>query len=408
MAYYQNAVHVASAVRPAGPVFCLRPHAVRAAADWFGAAFPGRCFYAVKANPAPWIIEILRDAGMAFDVASIDEARRVRALAPTATLGFMHPVKAPEAIREAYFDLGIRIFSLDTAEELDKILAAVGDADDLTLCVRLAVANDHAKISLASKFGADEDDAVLLLQRARQAAARLGLCFHVGSQAMAPSAYGAALDGVERAVVRAGVIVDVLDVGGGFPAPYPGMIAPPLDDYVRLIEERFERMLVAENCELWCEPGRALCAEAASLIVRVEARKGDRLYINDGVYGALFDAGTLDWPYPMRVLRNDARPCAVEAFRLYGPTCDDHDQMDGPFYLPSDVGVGDYIEIGMLGAYGAAMATRFNGFGAHADYWVIDAPMLSAYGAADDGEENDIGILTQPAPLRVALEDKNG
>lgn len=383
MAHFNNAADVASIARPDRPVFCLRPNAVREAARWFRQNFPGRCLYAVKANPARWIIELLRDEGISFDVASIDEARLVRSLAPQAMIGFMHPIKAPEAIREAYFRLGVRTFSLDSLEELDKLLMATGNARDLTLCVRIAVPNTLSRISLASKFGAAEEEAAELLQRCRQATARLGVCFHVGSQAMAPAAYTAALDVVERAVVRAGVIVDILDVGGGFPAPYPGMIAPPLADYVAAIEQRFRPLLVAENCELWCEPGRVLAAEAASLIVRVEGRKGGRLYVNDGVYGALFDAGTLNWRYPARLLRNCVSPSGRAPFELFGPTCDDHDHMAGPFHLPEDVRAGDYVEIGMLGAYGRTMATRFNGFGSYDEYVVADPPMMSAYAQSD-------------------------
>jgi len=397
VANYQSAAHLAEVLAPAEPVFCLRPHAVCTAARWFADNFPGRRLYAVKANPAPWIIDLLHVEGFDFDVASIDEARRVRARAPDAFIGFMHPVKSPEAIREAYSDLGIRTFALDSEDELDKILAATGGAQDLTLCVRLAVSSALSKISLAAKFGAREGEEVELLRRARQAATRLGVSFHVGSQAMAPAAFGAAIDRAERAIVRAGVIVDVLDVGGGFPAPYPGMTAPPLADYVATIEERFERSLVAENCELWCEPGRALVAEAASLLVRVEGRKGDRLYINDGVYGALFDAGTLNWSYPARRVSGASNDGPEIGFSLFGPTCDDWDHIEGPVHLPADIKAGDYVEFGMLGAYGAAMATRFNGFGAHGEAVVADAPMLTAY-----GEPNVI-----PFPERRLTEEFN-
>lgn len=378
---YQNAVHLAELGLLDGPAFALRPHAARRAARWFKHNFPGRCLYAVKANPAPWLIAMLAEEGFSFDVASIDEARRVREIAPRAMLGFMHPVKSPAAIREAYFRLGIRTFSLDTDDELHKIMAATDGARDLTLCVRLGVSSQFSKISLASKFGASPEEAPALLQAVRARADSLGVCFHVGSQAMTANAYLDAMDRAERAIVAAGVIVDVVDVGGGFPAPYPGLIASPLADYVRTISERFESMLVSEGAELWCEPGRALSAESASLIVRVEGRKGDKLYFNDGVYGALFDAGTLDWPYPVRRLRQVEGPEAMMEFSAFGPTCDDHDAMKGPFLLPADTQVGDFIEIGMLGAYGGAMATRFNGFGEYQQFGVSDEPMLTAYGA---------------------------
>jgi len=292
-------------------------------------------------------------------------------------------VKAPEAIAEAYHQLGVRTFALDCDDELEKILKATDRATDLTLCVRLAVSNAHAKISLARKFGASGEEAVDLLHKVRLAAPRIGVAFHVGSQTMSPEAYVAAIDTVEQVIIRAGVIVDILDVGGGFPAPYPGMIPPPLEEYAAAIKARFESMLVAENCVLWCEPGRALSAEASSLVVRVEARKGDRLHINEGVYGALFDAGHLKWPFPIRHLKGRNLPSPLMGYSLYGPTCDDLDFIEGPYMLPSDVQVGDYLEVGMLGAYGVAMRTGFNGFSAYGEMCVNDAPMLSLYASPD-------------------------
>ena len=380
MASYKDAAHLVRTLQPIDPVFCTRPHAAEAAARAFLREFPGETFYAVKANPADWLLKTLRRAGVhRFEVASIVEARSVRSLFPDAEIAFMHPVKAEEAVREAYDALGIRVFALDTVEELEKILRATHGADDLTLCLRHRVKNRDAKITLSEKFGAEGDAAATLLQRMRQVSDRLAVGFHVGSQAMAPSAYVDAIETVEQTIVRAGVIVDVIDVGGGFPVSYPGMSPPPIADYFDAIERRFEQMLVAENCALWCEPGRALSAEAASLIVRVEGRKGNDLYINDGAYGALFDAAHLNWPYFMRQISPERAPSAESAFRLFGPTCDDLDLIEGPYWLPSNIGVGDYLEIDGLGAYGAVMATRFNGFGgAYRSMEIADEATVSA------------------------------
>ena len=380
---YKDASDVARQTQPCNPVFCIRPAATKKAARWFLENFPGDSFYAVKANPSPWLLRTLYDAGITkFEVASIAEVRLITQMFPAAVIAFMHPIKSAEAIRESYEEHGVKIFSLDCESELEKILAATGNATDLTLCLRHAVPNDEAKISLGKKFGISGDDAVALLQRMRQVAKHLGIAFHVGSQTMAPQAYVNAIDVVEQTIVRAGVIIDVLDVGGGFPSAYPGMIPPPMESFVKAIHQRFKQMLVAENCALWCEPGRALSAESSSLIVRVEARKNDSLYINDGVYGALFDAGHLNWPFPMRRL-NDEGPVEIAGYALYGPTCDDLDFMPGPFYLPADMTVGEYIEIGMLGAYGISMRTSFNGFGIYSETIVKDAPMLSIFEADD-------------------------
>jgi ornithine decarboxylase len=305
-------------------------------------------------------------------------------------------VKAEEAIAEAYFDHGVKTFSLDSFEELEKVIRATSTdgvaATDLNLLVRIRVSSDHAKLSLASKFGADPRDVSSLLVAARQAADALGICFHVGSQAMTPAAFAEAMTRVRTAIVDAAVTVDIVDVGGGFPSSYPGMEPPPLETYFAVIHETFESLPISYSAELWCEPGRALCAEYASVLVRVEKRRGDELYINDGAYGALFDAAHIGWRYPVRLVRDEESHVRPMEFSFYGPTCDDLDRMAGPFELPGDVGPGDYIEIGMLGAYGCAMRTRFNGFGVVDSVIVDDEPMASLYGAAAPKRSNVVTL----------------
>ena len=380
MVKHHNALGLASALKPVQPVTLIRPHAAQRAARFFVEKFPGLSIYAVKANPSPDLITLQWDSGIThFDVASIAEVRLVAGLLPQATLCFMHPVKAEEAIREAYHTHGVRTFSLDTIEELEKIERATGNATDLTLCVRLRVSSEHSKLSLASKFGADPFEVKELLIAARQTADALGICFHVGSQAMTPAAYSEAMERVRAAIVSAAVTVDVVDVGGGFPSSYPGMEPPPLEVFFDVIHRAFESLPVSYSSELWCEPGRALCAEYSSLLVRVEKRRGDELYINDGAYGALFDAAHIGWRFPVELLRVTPSRARNHPFSFYGPTCDDMDHMAGPFYLPADVDTGDYIEIGMLGAYGCAMRTGFNGFGSVETIEVTDEPMVSLY-----------------------------
>jgi ornithine decarboxylase len=384
---HHSALGLATALRPVQPVTLLRPHAARRAARFFVEKFPGRSLYAVKANPSPDLLRLLWDSGVThYDVASLAEVRLVAETLPDAVQCFMHPVKAEEAIAEAYA-LGVRTFSLDTMEELDKIVRATGGVDDLNLCVRIRVSSDHAKLSLASKFGAEPDEMKALLFATRQAADALGICFHVGSQAMTPAAYSEAMERVRAAIVEAAVTVDIVDVGGGFPSVYPGMEPPPLEAYFDVISRAFESLPISYSAELWCEPGRALCAEYASLLVRVEKRRGDQLYINDGAYGALFDAAHIGWRFPVKLVREQESDVRDLAFSFYGPTCDDLDHMAGPFLLPADVGPGDYIEIGMLGAYGCAMRTAFNGFGTVAKVEMTDEPMATLYGA---DEERDV------------------
>ena len=379
---HHNALGLASSLRPVQPVTLLRPHAARRAARFFVEKFPGRSLYAVKANPSPDLLQLLWESGVThYDVASIAEVRLVSATLPEATICFMHPVKAEEAIEEAYFTHGVRTFSLDTMEELEKIVRVTKDATDLNLCVRIRVSSDHSKLSLASKFGADPSEVKQLLFATRQAADALGICFHVGSQAMTPAAYSEAMARVRAAIVEASVTVDIVDVGGGFPSSYPGMEPPPLEAYFDVIHNAFESLPISYSAELWCEPGRALCAEYASLLVRVERRRGNELYINDGAYGALFDAAHIGWRFPVKLVREAASKAKDLPFSFYGPTCDDLDHMAGPFMLPADVQVGDYIEIGMLGAYGCAMRTAFNGFGVDTKVVAEDEPMATLYGA---------------------------
>ncbi len=370
---------------PERPVALVRRGAVALAARWFRENFKGDVLYAVKANPSPWVIRELLAAGVdRFDVASVPEIELVRSLAPEATLAFMHPVKSRQSIAAAYFDHGVRTFAVDSEAELAKLLDVTGGARDLGIMVRLAVEAPGAAYALSGKFGVAGPEACDLLLAARRATQDLmGVSFHVGSQCMRPTAYQAAMAQASRALVRAGVFADVVDVGGGFPSVYPGMAPPDLEDYVAAIDRGFAEMMVHETTELWCEPGRALVAEASSLLVRVELRKGDALYLNDGAYGSLFDAAHAKWPFPVKLVRpGDAGAAPLKAFQFFGPTCDSADHIPGPFWLPEDVGEGDFIEIGMLGAYGVAMMTRFNGFGDLDTVEVGDAPMASMFGLA--------------------------
>ncbi len=395
MLEYPDAKTVARALKPDEPVILNRPHAARRAAKFFAEKFPGKVLYAVKANPAPDLIEVLWDSGVThYDVASIAEVRLVRQTLPDATLCFMHPIKRRSAIAEAYHQHGVKTFSLDTVEELEKIVEACRNpetgeaASDLRLCVRLRVSSEYSELSLAAKFGCDLTEAPALLQQVRQHCDWLGICFHVGSQAMSPFAYVQALDRTRAAIAEASVVIDMIDVGGGFPSIYPGMEPPPLEDYFSIIHQHFYALPIAYNAELWCEPGRALCAEYSSMIVQVDKRRGNELYINDGAYGALYDAAHVAWRFPVTALEDDLRD-GLEDFAFYGPTCDDADYMAGPFPLPGDIQAGDFIEIGMLGAYGAAMKTGFNGFGDAHCVVVTDEPMMSLFDGSRQREATD-------------------
>ena len=379
---YQSANALIEAHRPDRPVVGFRPHAAGRAARFFLQNFPGDVAYAYKANSNVFLLGALYGAGIRhFDVASLPELEDAKTI-PDVTFHFMHPVKARHAIRRA-FSLGCRSFSLDSEDELGKILHETNGARDLILWVRIVVPPKNSRVPLERKFGTSGAKAARLLVKTRQVAKEVGITFHVGSQTVTPEAYANALEEVGRLIGTAGVVVDRIDVGGGFPARYTNEEPTPLTEFMRVIGQGIEKLPVGERCRVMCEPGRALVAEAESLIVRVDARKGNDLYINDGSYGALFDAAHLGFAFPVRLIgRDPATDEALVPFEMWGPTCDSIDYMKGPYLLPASVREGDYIEIGNIGAYGRALAGPFNGYGRYDEVILLDEPMYTMY--ADD------------------------
>lgn len=378
-------------LQPEQSVILYRPHALKRAVDMFVSKFRGDILFAVKTNPDEHVLRDLWANGVRkFDCASLHEVALIRRLFPEAEIYFMHTVKSRHAIREAYTTFGVRHFSLDSEEELAKILVETKYADDLGLHVRIAIPNTYAELALTDKFGATLEVAPTLLNRVRAVAAHAGVCFHVGSQCMHPDAYKLAIKLAKQVVKASGVRIDSFDVGGGFPSIYPGMTPPDMTQYFNAIHDATRDIVKAHGCKLLAEPGRALVAESGSVVVRVEARKGDFLYINDGTYGALFDAGVPKFIYPTRLLNRTGSE-DEKGFSFYGPTCDTMDFMKGPFMLPADIKEGDYIEIGQLGAYGRTMATRFNGFSAAQQAVMVkDEPLMTMYGE-------------QPVERRIAI-----
>jgi ornithine decarboxylase len=379
---------VVARMRPSDPLLCLRPAAIAGAARRFVDLFPGDVLYAVKCNPEPRLLRALWAGGVRhFDCASLPEVALVRKLLPAAEVHFMHPVKSRPAIRDAFDVYGVTDFAFDSADELAKILqetvpvGLVGDPPVLGLFVRLALPKGGAVYDLSGKFGAPLGEAVELLRAARPHAARLGIAFHVGSQCLEPDAYVRAMALAGEAIANCGVPVDVVDVGGGFPVSYPDMTPPPLADYMAAIAAGAAAL--PANVRLWAEPGRALVAGGGSVVAQVQLRRGETLYINDGVYGNLSDAGALGFRFPARRIRFGEADEAHERhadFALFGPTCDSVDRMRGPFRLPADIREGDWIELGQLGAYGACLRTGFNGFGRADLVEVGDPPMLETPG----------------------------
>ncbi len=344
-------------------VHFLYPERLIENATKFVSGFGGATLYAIKANPNPSLIKLFWDTGIRrFETASIREIEMLSAMLPEAEIYFMHPVKSRRAIARAY-ELGVRNFAFDCADELRKIEEETGHADDLRLFLRLHMEQTDALHPLNDKFGVPMQEAPLVLQRMAGFGHKLGVTFHVGSQCMDPTAYRTALAKVRAIVDQAGVELDAVDVGGGFPVFYPGMEPAPLETYFGQIDAALEEFGF-NDLDIMCEPGRALVANAGTVAVRVEMRKSNRLYLNDGTYGALFDAGISKWPYPLEVISGQGVEVKGEGakFKFYGPTCDSLDVMEGPFELPDSIEEGDWILFHHLGAYGFAMQTKFNGF----------------------------------------------
>jgi ornithine decarboxylase len=370
--------------RPCEPLLCLRPATITAAAKRFVEAFPGDLLYAVKCNPEPRVLRALWAGGVRhFDCASLTEVKLVRALLPDAGVHFMHPVKARPAIAEAFDRCDVTDFAFDSPDELAKILqetvpvGLVGDPPALGLFVRLALPKGGAVYDLSGKFGASPGDAERLLRAARPHAVRLGVSFHVGSQCLDPQSYTRAMRLAAQVIAAAEVPVEIVDIGGGFPVSYPDMTPPPLDAFFEAIDLGARGL--PREIRMWAEPGRALVAGAGSVVAQVQLRRGSALYVNDGVYGNLSDAGALGFRFPARRIRlgeSQAAEAELCDFTLFGPTCDSADAMQGPFRLPADMREGDWIELGQLGAYGACLSSRFNGFGSADLIEVADLPML--------------------------------
>ena len=390
MQKFKSVDELVSQLKPEKPIYCIRKKSIQLASTYFRNKFPGKILYAVKTNPHPEVLKTIVESGIEnFDVASIQEIKDIRAIDPNAKCSYMHTVKSRESIRDAYFNHNIKTFSLDTKDELIKIIESTDHALDLELFVRIAVSNEHAEIDLSKKFGVLASEASGLLRLTKQYAKKIGLSFHVGSQCMHPISYVKGISEVGNIIKKTKIIPDYINIGGGFPAIYPDLVPQSLDNYFEEIKKGLENLKLEKLPELICEPGRAIVAESGSTIVRINLRKKQKLYINDGTYGTLFDAGTPNIVYPSRIIKTGKIISKkLTAFDFYGPTCDSMDYMKGPFLLPNNIKENDYIELGQLGAYGLTFRTQFNGFYSNEIYEVEDEPIMTMY-----GKENNRAIL---------------
>ena len=384
MRKFKDVNELVNAIKPDYPVYCIRPASIRKSTKFFKENFPGRVLYAVKTNPNEKVIKQIISSGIEdFDVASLNEIKLIKKIKNKANLFFMHTVKTRENISSAYFEYGVKNFALDNKDELRKILDATNQAKDLNLFVRIAISNEHAEIDLSRKFGALPSEALGLVRLCKQYSKKLGISFHVGSQCMHKISYSKGIQEIGNIIKKTKILPDIINIGGGFPSVYPDLNPEPLTNYLNEIKQSIKNLKLNKLPEIICEPGRALVAESGSTIVKVVLRKKQNLYINDGTYGSLFDAGVPNFVLPSKMITSGrTHSKKLTAFSFFGPTCDSLDYMKGPFLLPNNIKEGDYIELGQLGAYGLTFRTKFNGFYSNEIFELNDKPIMSLYNDA--------------------------
>ena len=352
---------------PDGAMFCFSARNAMAAARRFHDGFAGTTSFAVKACPVPQVITAFAAAGIdTFDVASPEEMALVRSVLPEARLNYHNPIRSPAEDLLAVRDFGCLRFAVDDMAGLDRLSETVGDLAGYEVAVRLRAERNAGRQDFTGKFGAAPENAVRLLRTAVSRGATPVVTFHAGSQCLDPTAFADLIMRAAHVCADAGIVPAVLNVGGGFPAPYTCAPVPPLQAFFQAIERCWRAQFDSAATRLECEPGRALAAPTMSLLASVKHRRADgTLHLADGVYGGFQELMVMPVDLPLRVWRGHR---LLEGDRVpvtaYGPTCDPVDRLTRPLLLPADTRPGDRIEFGLLGAYGPATLTRFNGYGA--------------------------------------------
>ncbi|NBB83933.1 MAG: ornithine decarboxylase [Alphaproteobacteria bacterium] len=356
--------------RPDGPCLVVDLEVVRANYLGFRRALPeSTIYYAVKANPAPEILELLVGLGASFDTASVPEVEMALAAgAPPDRLSFGNTIKKERDIARAHA-LGVDLFAVDCAAEVEKIARAAPGA---RVFCRVLTDGDGAEWPLSRKFGCAPEMAVEVLETAhRQGLVAHGVSFHVGSQQPDPAAWDRALADcarVFRALAERGIRLAMVNLGGGFPARYLKDV-PAADAYGQAIFGALRRHFGNRLPETIIEPGRGLVGDAGAikaevvLISRKSATETTRwVYLDIGKFGGLAETMDEAIRYPIVTPRDGDR---VEPCVLAGPTCDSADVLyeRTPYPLPVSLEIGDEVLIGATGAYTTTYASNgFNGF----------------------------------------------
>ena len=374
---YANTSALIAHEEPDFPSFLFSNKELHRSVKVFKKGFGGLLTYAVKCNPSPHIIKQLHEEGLkAFDVASNTEMELVRDHAPGAAMHYNNPIKNKREIQRAYEEFGVRSFTVDHPQQLDQLAAIVTPSRDVEVTTRFKAGKALKSYDFGTKFGVMEAGAIELCQMVDQMGFTPSLCFHVGSQCEDAYAYERHIAAASRISKEAGIELKRLNIGGGYPAPYPTSEAPPMDYYFETIDTAVKDNFGNTPPELIIEPGRALVTSSTSLLLRVKHQRGGvSVYLNDGAYGALMEVKFMHFTPPTRVWRG-AREHYNEDnfadFTIWGPTCDSYDVLPQIFHLPADIDEDDWVEFGLMGAYTQASLTPFNGFDRRDQYLVED------------------------------------
>lgn len=362
---WTNPTEMIRNMQPENPVLFFAPSVVQAAARRFIDGFPGMVTYAVKSNPGEEMVENLAAAGIrGYDCASAWEIDLIRRLAPDAAIHYNNPVRARHEIAHAV-EKGVKSYSVDSRSELQKLIEMV-PAEGTEISVRFKLPVAGAAYNFGAKFGATVDLAVDLLKTVAAAGFVPSITFHPGTQCTDPHAWEAYIR--EAAVIArtAGVTIARLNVGGGFPNHRMAAVVPALEDTFALIDRVATEAFGADRPLLVCEPGRALCGDAFTLAARVKAlRDGAHVFLNDGVYGTLWELPLIGVIDRIQVIDATGTPRNGKPVPriVFGPTCDSVDRLPGEIALPGDLAEGDYIIWHGMGSYSVVTNSRFNGFG---------------------------------------------
>ena len=318
-----------------------------------------KVFYAIKANPHRRILELMRDLGSNFDVASDGEIMELSSLGVDGSrMIYANPMKTVNGLR-ACRNAGVGKMTFDSAGEIDKMARECPGA---TVLLRIRIDNSSAHVDLNKKFGAAREQALELLLKARDAGLdAAGIAFHVGSQTTSADPYLYALD-IAREIFEeaaaAGMQLRIMDIGGGFPIPEP-KVRFNLQDMLNLINARLDEDF--PGVEIWAEPGRFICGTAVNLItsvIGVTERGGQPWYfLDEGLYGTFSGVLFDQWDFKLISFKEGEQVAATFA----GPSCDSLDIMfRGKMTVRQEEG--DLILVPICGAYTSASATTFNGF----------------------------------------------